>query len=259
MPNMRIGFLPQEPQLDPEQDRARSDREKAWARCSTPSRSSRRSTPRTPNPTPTSTSSPPSRPNTKPSSPRAGARHRRADGDRRRRAAPAAVGREDRQTCPAARSGASRFAACCLSKPDMLLLDEPTNHLDAESVEWLEQFLQQFPGHGDGGHPRSLLPRQRRGMDPRARPRARHSMERQLQLVARAEGAAPADRGEAGVRAHQGDAHGARVGAHQSPRAGRRRARRVSRGSRSFPATSTRSATRRRRSSSRSPSASAIR
>ncbi|HQN10901.1 MAG TPA: energy-dependent translational throttle protein EttA, partial [Quisquiliibacterium sp.] len=32
------------------------------------------------------------------------------------------------------------------SKPDMLLLDEPTNHLDAESVDWLEQFLQKFPG-----------------------------------------------------------------------------------------------------------------
>src|SRR4026209_874623 len=33
-----------------------------------------------------------------------------------------------------------------LPKPDLLLLDEPTNHLDAESVEWLEQFLQRFPG-----------------------------------------------------------------------------------------------------------------
>ncbi|MBP6382654.1 MAG: energy-dependent translational throttle protein EttA [Pseudomonadales bacterium] len=41
-----------------------------------------------------------------------------------------------------------RIALCklLLSKPDMLLLDEPTNHLDAESVEWLEQFLQRFPG-----------------------------------------------------------------------------------------------------------------
>jgi len=41
-----------------------------------------------------------------------------------------------------------RVALCCLllSKPDMLLLDEPTNHLDAESVEWLEQFLVRFPG-----------------------------------------------------------------------------------------------------------------
>ena len=45
--------------------------------------------------------------------------------------------------------GEKRRAALCkllLSKPDMLLLDEPTNHLDAESVDWLEQFLQRFPG-----------------------------------------------------------------------------------------------------------------
>src|SRR5450432_2045206 len=45
--------------------------------------------------------------------------------------------------------GEKRRVALCrllLSKPDMLLLDEPTNHRDAESVEWLEQFLQKFPG-----------------------------------------------------------------------------------------------------------------
>ncbi|TWC69422.1 energy-dependent translational throttle protein EttA [Herbaspirillum sp. SJZ099] len=45
--------------------------------------------------------------------------------------------------------GEKRRVALCkllLSKPDMLLLDEPTNHLDAESVDWLEQFLQRFPG-----------------------------------------------------------------------------------------------------------------
>ena len=45
--------------------------------------------------------------------------------------------------------GEKRRVALCrllLSKPDMLLLDEPTNHLDAESVDWLEQFLQHFPG-----------------------------------------------------------------------------------------------------------------
>ncbi|MCD6055646.1 MAG: transporter ATP-binding protein [Gammaproteobacteria bacterium] len=45
--------------------------------------------------------------------------------------------------------GEKRRVALCrllLSSPDMLLLDEPTNHLDAESVAWLEQFLQQFKG-----------------------------------------------------------------------------------------------------------------
>ena len=45
--------------------------------------------------------------------------------------------------------GEKRRVALCkllLSKPDMLLLDEPTNHLDAESVQWLEQFLVRFPG-----------------------------------------------------------------------------------------------------------------
>ncbi|MEY2801279.1 MAG: hypothetical protein RL513_864, partial [Pseudomonadota bacterium] len=45
--------------------------------------------------------------------------------------------------------GEKRRVALCkllLSKPDMLLLDEPTNHLDAESVDWLEVFLQRYPG-----------------------------------------------------------------------------------------------------------------
>src|ERR671938_1408685 len=45
--------------------------------------------------------------------------------------------------------GEKRRVALCrllLQQPDILLLDEPTNHLDAESVEWLEKHLQQYPG-----------------------------------------------------------------------------------------------------------------
>jgi sulfate-transporting ATPase len=45
--------------------------------------------------------------------------------------------------------GERRRVALCrllLSTPDMLILDEPTNHLDAESIAWLERFLQEYPG-----------------------------------------------------------------------------------------------------------------
>ncbi len=74
--------------------------------------------------------------------------------------------------------GERRRVALCrllLRAPDLLLLDEPTNHLDAESVAWLEQHLAEYKGDDRRGHPRPLLPRQRRRLDPRARPRQRAS------------------------------------------------------------------------------------
>jgi ATPase subunit of ABC transporter with duplicated ATPase domains len=143
MPNMRIGFLPQEPKLDSGKTvrdtveeglgdilDAKKKLEEIYAAYAEPMR--------------TSTGSPRNRRNTRRSS-RPG-----ADSDLQMEIA------ADALRLPAwdakiehLSGGEKRRVALCrllLSKPDMLLLDEPTNHLDAESVDWLEQFLQKFPG-----------------------------------------------------------------------------------------------------------------
>ncbi len=73
-----------------------------------------------------------------------------------------------------------------------------------------------IPRHRHRGHPRPLLPRQRRRLDPRARPRPRHPVAGQLLVVARAEGEAAAGRRAAAGGAQEDAGPRARVGAPES-------------------------------------------
>ena len=83
-------------------------------------------------------------------------------------------------------------------------------------------------GHGRGRHPRPLLPRQRRRLDPRARPRPRHSLRGQLLRLAGAEAQAPGA-GGAGARAASGPWSASWSGSARARRPARPRARRASR------------------------------
>ena len=100
-------------------------------------------------------------------------------------------GTRDRHRSRAARSAAWRCAGCCCPKPDMLLLDEPTNHLDAESIAWLERYLEEYPGTVIAvTHDRYFLDNVAEWILELDRG---HGIpwQGQLLLVARAEGAAP--------------------------------------------------------------------
>ena len=102
--------------------------------------------------------------------------------------------------------GERRRVALCkllLQKPDLLLLDEPTNHLDAECVLWLEQHLAELPRRRPRRDPRPVLPRQRRPVDRRGRPRPPLPLRGQLLDLPREEGRAPQDPGQEGRQARQ--------------------------------------------------------
>ena len=89
--------------------------------------------------------------------------------------------------------GERRRVALCktlLQRHDLLLLDEPTNHLDAEIGRVARTSSRRVSRRGRRGHARSLLPRQRRQVDPRTRSRPRLPVRGQLLRLARAEEAA---------------------------------------------------------------------
>ena len=138
--------------------------------------------------------------------------HRPAARDRRRRAAPGAVGRGDRQAVRRreAPRGAVPDAAVQARHAAARRADQPPRRRIGRLARAVPAAL---PRHRGGDHPRPLLPRQRRRVDPRARPRLGHSVQGQLLDLAGAEGSAPRAGAEDRGRAHQGDEEGARVGA----------------------------------------------
>ena len=147
--------------------------------------------------------------------------------------------------------GERRRVALCrllLKSPDLLLLDEPTNHLDAESVAWLERFLKEYKGTVVAvTHDRYFLDNAAEWILELDRG-ARHPVEGQLLVVARAEAAA------AGAGGEDRDASGRRRCSASSSGSACRRARARPRARRASTPTSSCSTRTRRRRSSRSRS-----
>ena len=140
-------------------------------------------------------------------------------------------------TCSKLSGGERRRVALCrllLSKPDMLLLDEPTNHLDAESVAWLERYLEQYPGTVIAvTHDRYFLDNVAGWILELDRGHGIPWQGNYTSWLEQKEAAARG-RGEAAGRRCQQDARArARVGAREPRRRARPRARRASRASRS--------------------------
>ena len=205
-PGATVGLLEQEPQLDPTRTCAATSRT-AFASCATCSIASTSwppTTPRRPR-----TSSPASRTASTPPTPGSSTRTLEIAMDALR----LPPGDADVTTLS---GGERRRVALC-----RLLLDgarpAAARRADQPPRRRVRRLAREAPrglqGHGRRGHPRPLLPRQRRRLDPRARPRPRHPVQGQLLRLARAEAGAAGPGGAPGDRPPAHDRPRARVGA----------------------------------------------
>ncbi len=211
MPNLTIGYLEQEPKLDPDQT-VREAVEQGLERTDRGAQAARRGLRRLRRSRRGLRSARERAGRARGGVVRAGRRSRAAVGDRRRRVAPAAVGRQDRAAVRRREAPRRAVPAAALQTRHAAArrADEPSRRRERRVAGALPAAV---PGHRRRRHPRSLLPRQRRRMDPRARPRPRHSVEGQLQLLARPEARAAGARRSDRIGASQGAQTRARMGA----------------------------------------------
>ena len=175
---------------------------RAWARCSARRSASTRSTPRTPSPTPTSTQLAAEQAKLEAILASSG-----ADAEPQLEIAADALRLPPWDAKSSTLSGGEkrRVALCRLLLSQARHAAARRAHQPPRRRERrvARAVPRQVPRHRDRRDPRPLLPRQRRRVDPRARPRLRHPVEGQLHSLARAEGAAPRHRAEAGGGAHR--------------------------------------------------------
>ena len=188
---------------------------RASARSRPSSTASTRSRWRWPSPTPTSTrcsprwarcrrrSTPPTPGTSTPSS------SRRWTRCAPRRATPAS------RTSPVVRSAASRSPSCCCRSPTCCCSTSPPTTSTPRACSGSSSTSQKYPGAVIADHPRPVLPRQRRRVDRRGRPRPPHRLRGQLLDLPREEGRAPRRPGQEGREARQAPRRRARVGAQQ--------------------------------------------
>ena len=242
MPNLTIGYLEQEPKLDPDKT-VRETVEEALGEAARPRASgSTRSTRRTASPTPTSTRSPPSRRSSKRSLFAAGRRRPRAAArDRRRRAAPAAVGREDRPALGRREAPRRAVPAAALQTRHAAArrTDEPSRRRERRVARTVPAALSRAPSSRSPTIATSSTtpPSGFSNSIAAAAFRGRATTARWLDQKQERLGAGRSDR----IGAPEGAQERTRVGALRHARAARRRARAASRASRNSRATNTRS------------------